>query len=108
MVGSCRGMGFLPRSVALRRICRILRRALFTTGCRQKLGEGVHRILEPLAPAYSGKEQVRYSSQRRRPAVDGTAPDFSANRERLSERNLSQGRLRSTDRKSAVWGKPDE
>ena len=42
MVGPCRGLGFLPRSMAFRGLCRIFRRAVSATGRGRRLAQGLH------------------------------------------------------------------
>src|SRR5271166_3389789 len=97
MVGARRELGLLSRSVALRRLCRIFRRALSTAGRGRGLAKGLHRFLGTHARAHPRKKYLRHSSQRCRPALDGAAFEFSAHGKWLPERNLSKGRLRFAD-----------
>src|SRR5271166_3422263 len=97
MVGTCRGLGFLSRSVALRGICRILSGTVSAADDGEGLAEGLHRILGSPAFADSGEEQLWRGSQRRGSVVDGVAAGFSAKRKCLPERDLSQGCLCSAD-----------
>src|SRR5580698_2682077 len=56
MVGPCRGLGFVSRSMALGGICRILRRPVSAAGGGKRLAKGLHRFLGTLAAPYSGEE----------------------------------------------------
>src|ERR1035438_8532378 len=56
MVGPCRGLGVLSRSMAVGRLCRVLRGSVSPAGGGRGLAERLHRVLGTPAPAYSGDE----------------------------------------------------